>query len=353
MFFKRDKIDTAFLQKTLFLLMVVALSLLAVKLISLWLLVFGAIVVATVLRATAEPFIKYLKFKESWAVLLGLVILILLIVGAGFFFGREIVLQTNNLSEQLPVAWERIQAQLRTSDIGAMILDQVNQLGQKASGVLSLVPKIAGEVASSIANLVVVIVAGIFIAMQPLSYRDGIVRLFPKSQKDRVREGLNLSGKALRLWLLGQLFSMVLVGSLTAIGLYAAGVPSAGALGLMSGLAQFVPIVGPVVSAGPGLLLAASESSTTFIAALVIYIGVSQLESNVITPMVQKHVASIPTVITLFAVLGFGALLGPLGVLFATPLTVVLHTLVMKFYIGEVLGDHGAEAQAAGESPKG
>ncbi|MDC7682449.1 AI-2E family transporter [Asticcacaulis sp. BYS171W] len=353
MFFKRDKIDTAFLQKTLFLLMVIALSLLAVKLISLWLLVFGAIVVATVLRATAEPFIKYLKFKESWAVLLGLVILILLIVAAGFFFGREIVLQTNTLSEQLPVAWERIQTQLRASDIGAMILDQVNQLGQKASGVLSLVPKIAGEIASSIANLVVVIVAGIFIAMQPLSYRDGIVRLFPKSQKERVREGLNLSGKALRLWLLGQLFSMVLVGSLTALGLTLAGVPSAGALGLMSGLAQFVPIVGPVVSAGPGLLLAASESSTTFIAALVIYIGVSQLESNVITPMVQKHVASIPTVITLFAVLGFGALLGPLGVLFATPLTVVLHTLVMKFYIGEVLGDHGAEAQVAGEVGKG
>lgn len=352
MFFSRKSVDAGFVQKTLFLLLIVGLSLLALKLVSLWLLVFGAVVVATVLRATAEPLVKYLKLKDSWAVLLALLIVVAFLVASGWLFGSEIVRQTNNLSRELPEAWAQLQERLRGSDVGAMILDQINTLSQKASGVLSLVPKIAGEIASSIANLVVVVVAGIFMAMQPHSYRDGVVRLFPKSQKERVREGLNLSGKALRLWLLGQLFSMVLVGSLTAVGLSLAGVPSAGALGLMSGLAQFVPIVGPVVSAGPGLLLAASENTTTLVAALIIYVGVSQLESNIITPMVQKHVAAVPTVLTLFAVLGFGSLLGPLGVLFATPLTVVAHTLVMKFYVGEVLGDRGGEELASGEVTK-
>ncbi|BEV11134.1 AI-2E family transporter [Asticcacaulis sp. DW145] len=350
MFFARNRLDAGFVQKTLFLLMVVGLSLLALKLIGIWLLVFGAVVVATVLRATAEPLVKYLKLKDSWAVLLALLFLVSFLAASGWLFGSEIVRQTNNLSREIPEAWAQLQVRLRASDVGATLLDQINGLSQQASGVLSLVPKIAGEIASSVANLLVVVVAGIFMAMQPRSYRDGVVRLFPRSQKDRVRDGLNLSGKALRLWLLGQLFSMVLVGSLTAIGLSIAGVPSAGALGLMSGLAQFVPIVGPVVSAGPGLLLAASENMTTFVAALVIYVGVSQLESNIITPMVQKHVAAVPTVITLFAVLGFGSLLGPLGVLFATPLTVVAHTLVMKFYVGEVLGDHGAEAEVSGEA---
>lgn len=350
MLFKRNrKLDADFVQKTLFLLLILGLAALTIKLISLWLLVFGAIVVAVILRAVAEPLITYLKFKESLAVLSALIIVILFLSAAGYLFGREIVEQTNNLSEQLPAAWTTLQAQMRTSEVGAFLLDQLNALSQQASGVLSLIPRIAGEVASSIANLVVVIVAGIFIAINPISYRNGVVRLFPNSQKLRARESLDASGRALRLWLLGQLFSMVLVGTLTTIGLSIAGVPSSMALGLMSGLAQFVPIVGPVVSAGPGLLLAASDGSTTFIWALVVYLGVSQLESNVITPMVQKHVAAIPTVITLFAVLGFGSLLGPLGVLFATPLTVVLHTLVMKLYVGEVLGDKGAEAEVEGE----
>ncbi|MFT3995896.1 MAG: AI-2E family transporter, partial [Asticcacaulis sp.] len=297
--------------------------------------------------------VKYLRIKDSWAVLLALLFLIAFLAASGWLFGNEIVRQTNNLSQELPEAWAQLETRLRGSDIGAMILDQINGLSQQASGVLSLVPKIAGEIASSLANLMVVVVAGIFMAMTPLSYRDGVVRLFPKSQKDRVRDSLNASGKALRQWLLGQLVSMVLVGSLTAIGLSIVGVPSAGALGLMSGLAQFIPIVGPVLSAGPGLLLAASESTQTLGVALLIYVGVSQLEANIITPMVQKHVASVPTVITLFAVLGFGSLLGPLGVLFATPLTVVAHTLIMKLYIGEVLGDKGAESEIAGETPKG
>lgn len=349
MLFSRSRLDAGFVQKTLFLLIVLGLSLLAVKLISLWLLVFGAVVVATVLRATAEPLVKYLRLKDSWAVLLALMFLVAFLAASGWLFGSEIVRQTNNLSQELPQAWAQLETRLRGSDVGAMILDQINSLSQHASGVLSLIPKIAGEVASSLANLMVVVVAGIFMAMSPLSYRDGVVRLFPKSQKDRVRDALNSSGRALRQWLLGQLVSMLLVGSLTAIGLSIVGVPSAGALGLMSGLAQFIPIVGPVLSAGPGLLLAASESTQTLGVALIIYVGVSQLEANIITPMVQKHVASVPTVITLFAVLGFGSLLGPLGVLFATPLTVVAHTLIMKLYVGEVLGDKGAEAELQGE----
>jgi len=352
MLFSRGKLDAGFVQKTLFLLVIIGLSLLALNLVSLWLLVFGAVVVATVLRATAEPLVKYLRLKDSWAVLLALLFLVVFLAASGWLFGSEIVRQTNNLSQELPQAWAQLETRLRGSDVGAMILDQINGLSQQASGVLSLVPKIAGGIASSLANLMVVVVAGIFMAMTPLSYRDGVVRLFPKSQKERVRDSLNASGRALRQWLLGQLVSMLLVGSLTAIGLSIVGVPSAGALGLMSGLAQFIPIVGPVLSAGPGLLLAASESMQTLGVALIIYVGVSQLEANIITPMVQKHVASVPTVITLFAVLGFGSLLGPLGVLFATPLTVVAHTLIMKLYIGDVLGDKGAEAELEGESGK-
>ncbi|OYW80575.1 MAG: hypothetical protein B7Z26_06260 [Asticcacaulis sp. 32-58-5] len=203
------------------------------------------------------------------------------------------------------------------------------------------------------ANLVVAIVGGIFLAMRPGSYRDGIVMLFPKSQRDLTKECLNDSGKSLQMWLVAQTFSMVLVGTLTAIGLSNVGVDSALALGLISGLAQFVPIVGPIVSAGPGLLLAGSEGLPTFLWALAIYVGVSQLESNVITPMVQKHVASIPTVVTLFAVIAFGTLLGPMGILFATPLTVVIYTLVLKLYVGKVLDDPMGAARAEPDAGKG
>jgi predicted PurR-regulated permease PerM len=341
-----DGVTAGFIQRVLFILLIVALSALALKLVSIWLLIFGAIIVAVILRAVSEPLIRYLKVPEPVSILLALVILIAGLTGAFYFFGWQISRQIEDLWQQMPAAWDRLEVQINGTPTGTIVHEQIDSLGQKAGQLISMAPKIAGEVFATLANLVVAIVGGIFLAMRPGSYRDGIVTLFPKSQRALTKECLNDSGKSLQMWLLAQAFSMVLVGSLTAIGLSIVGVESALALGLISGLAQFVPIVGPIVSAGPGLLLAGSEGLPTFLWALLIYVGVSQLESNVITPMVQKHVASIPTVVTLFAVIAFGTLLGPMGILFATPLTVVIYTLVLKLYVGKVLDDPLSAARA-------
>ncbi|GGZ28747.1 AI-2E family transporter [Asticcacaulis endophyticus] len=341
-----EGVTAGFIQRVLFILLIVALSALALKLVSIWLLIFGAIIVAVILRAVSEPLIRYLKVPEPVSILLALVILIAGLTGAFYFFGWQISRQIEDLWQQMPAAWDRLEVQINGTPTGTFVHEQIDSLGQKAGQLISMAPKIAGEVFATLANLVVAIVGGIFLAMRPGSYRDGIVMLFPKSQRALTKECLNDSGKSLQMWLLAQAFSMVLVGSLTAIGLSIVGVESALALGLISGLAQFVPIVGPIVSAGPGLLLAGSEGLPTFLWALAIYVGVSQLESNVITPMVQKHVASIPTVVTLFAVIAFGTLLGPMGILFATPLTVVIYTLVLKLYVGKVLDDPISAARA-------
>lgn len=353
MIFKReDSLDGAFVQKVLFILFIVALSALVFKLLNLWLLVFGAIVVAVVLRAIAEPLSRLTRLPESVAVWVALLSVVAAIIGISYLFGWEIVDQTKDLRTEIPVAWEQLQRQLQNTEAGAFVLDQVDQLSGRISGALSVIPRVASNIAESLANLLVVVVAGIFIAISPRSYRDGIVRLFPTKYKDRARDTLNATGHALRQWLVAQCFSMILVGTLTAIGLTIIGVPSALVLGLITGLAQFVPMVGPVVATVPGLLLAGAQSWEMMLWALVIYTGVSQLEANVITPMVQRQVTSISPVIVLFAVLGFGSLFGPLGILFATPLAVVVHTLVMKLYVGEVLGDHKAVNRAVPDPEK-
>jgi len=340
MIFKRDDaLDAVFVQKVLFILFLIAVSALVLKLLSLWLLVFGAVVVAVVLRAIAEPLSRLTRLPESISVLLALLMVALVLIGISYMFGREIVEQTTDLRAQIPVAWERLQGQLATTEVGGFLLDQVDDIRRQASGALSIIPRVAGGIAESLGNLLVVVVAGIFIAINPRSYRDGIVRLFPVKYKERTRDTLNATGRALRQWLVAQCFSMVLVGTLTAIGLTIIGVPSALALGLITGLAQFVPMVGPVVSTVPGLLLAGAQGWDMMLWTLLVYTGVSQLEANLITPMVQRQVTSISPVVVLFAVLGFGSLFGPLGVLFATPLAVVAHTLVMKLYVGEVLHD--------------
>jgi len=171
-----------------------------------------------------------------------------------------------------------------------------------------------------------------------------VLSMAPKPSRERLRQVMNASGRALKGWLKAQLFSMVLVGGLVTVGLSVIGVPAPLALGLFTGLAQFVPIIGPIVSAVPALLVAATGGSQMLLLTLALYVGVSQLEANLITPLVQKNVASLPVVLGIFAVVGLGTLFGPLGVLFATPLTLVIYTAVTMLYRQDVLHDEAAVA---------
>ncbi|MDI7773745.1 AI-2E family transporter [Asticcacaulis sp. EMRT-3] len=329
-----DALNRGFIQRVLFVILAIAGAFLVFKLMGLWLLIFGAIVIATVLRALAEPLIKYTPLNDTFAVLTVLVAVLALLAVTFYLFGRELTDQTQTLLTQLPAAWAALQLKLESSVIGSQIKDQVDALGHQTGTVMSKLSLIAGNVLSSVANIFVALVAGIILAINPGRYRDGVVFLFAERHKPRACEAMNTAGHALRLWFIGQFISMVLVGTLTGVGLWIVGLPSALTLGLMAGLAQFVPIVGPVASAVPGLLLAAMSGWQTVLWALVVYAGVSHLESNFITPIVQRRIASIPIIVTLFAVIGFAGLMGAMGVIFAMPLTVILYTLIRKLYTG-------------------
>lgn len=326
-------LNTRFVQRVLFCLLAVAGAFLAFKLLALWLLIFGAILIATVLRALAEPLIKYARFPPAVAVLTVFVAVVAFISVTFYLFGRELVDQAAIVSAQMPAAVAAIQAKLQATVVGRAVQGQIASLGQQASGALSNLPIIASNVAASMAELLVATIAGITLAIQPGRYRDGIVLLFPTKHHDKLRDGMNAAGQALRGWFTAQFIAMVIVGTLIGVLLSVVGLPSAVALGLLAGIAQFVPLVGQVVSTACGLLLASVLGWDKVAWALVVYVVVAQTEANLISPYVQRRINEIPIVLSLFAVIGFAGLLGPLGVLYAMPITVVLYTLVRKVYL--------------------
>lgn len=324
-------LSVGFMQRVLFVMLAVALAWLALKLFGLWLLIFGAVIIAVILRGISEPLIRYLKMNETLAVVMALIGVLALIAVTFTLFGMQIAVQIQTLVAELPAAWAAFQTRLNGSPIGAQVQAQLQALGQQAGGFTSKIPGIAGNILSSVANVLVALIAGVMMAMRPGKYRDGVISLFPKTQRPALLESMNTSGEALKKWFIAQFISMVLVGALIGIGLAIIGVPSALALGLMAGLAQFVPVVGPVISAGPALLLAGAGGMQPFLWTLALYVGVSQLESNLLTPMVQRQISDVPMVLTLFAIIGFAGLMGPMGVLYAMPMTVIIYTLVKRY----------------------
>jgi predicted PurR-regulated permease PerM len=188
-----------------------------------------------------------------------------------------------------------------------------------------------------IAHTLLVIAGGIYLAAQPDLYRKGLLKLVPKPSRGLAGDALDASGKALKLWLLGTFVSMALVGSLTAFGLWLIGVPSWLALGLLAGLFEFIPIIGPIAAAIPGVLLALTVGIDTFLWALALYILIQQMEGNVIQPLVQRYAVDLPPALLLFSVVAGGFLFGIIGIIFAAPLTVVAYVMVKRLYVREAL----------------
>lgn len=330
-----DGLTTGFVQRVLFVVLMIGVALLAFRLLNLWLLIFGAIVIATVLRALAEPIMHVTKAPAGVAVFTALVLLLAIFSIMLYLFGREIADQAQSLTTQITGAWASLQTQLAGNAIGRMIQTQVAALGQQAGGAVSKLPLIAGNVLSSLADFLVALIGGIILAVDPAKYRDGVVFLFPVRHHERLRAGMNAAGQALRLWFIGQFLSMIIVGTAVTIGLTLIGRPSAVALGLLAGLAQFIPLVGATTSACIGVLLAVADGGLAWLWTFIVYTAISQAEANLITPLIQRRVAHVPMVLTLFAVIGFAGLIGPMGVVFAMPLTVLLFTLVRRAYLGD------------------
>lgn len=188
-------------------------------------------------------------------------------------------------------------------------------------------------------NAVFVLFIGLFTAADPGGYRDGLVGLVPPGARARAREVLFQVWRALRGWLLGKLLAMVLVGLLTGVGLAVLGMPFALTLGLLAGLFELIPFVGPVLAAVPALLIALTQSPWQILYVALLFLIVQQLEGNLITPLVYKRTVALPPVLTLAAVLVMGTLFGLLGLFVATPLLAAALVIVRTLYQQDMLGD--------------
>jgi len=325
--------DAQFVRRALILVAIVALAAALYQLSDILLLVFGAILVAVVLHAIARPIRAGTSMNERLALLAATLGVVAVLSGTGYLFGSRISSQLSALMANLPQAMEQLSKSAPFASVSALV--KGSSVGELIMNAFSWGTTVFGAVAT----LVVVIMAGIYIAISPDVYRDGFVKLFPRSYQDRIAATLDDAGEALRLWLGGQLLAMIMVGVLIAGGLALVGVPSALALGLIAGVTEFVPIIGPVIGAIPALLLASTESWDTVLWTLAVFVVVQQIESNVIMPLVAGRMVQVPAAAGLFAVVAIGVLFGPLGLLLGYPLAIVINVVVRRLYVRETLGE--------------
>ncbi|MCJ7421608.1 AI-2E family transporter [Sphingomicrobium astaxanthinifaciens] len=320
-------------RRTLVVLLVIGLAMLLPLMANTLLLIFGAILIAVLVRAAAIPF-QHLGLGNTASVLLGLAAILVLLGLFGWLFGAQLSGQFATLQAQLAQAVPEVRDQLARLPFVGSLAGTTPDVQELAGRALNFAFGLLGL----LTNLVLVIVGAAYLALDPGVYQRGLAKLFPKDRSAKVVEALEASGQALRRYLLGQLATMTIVGLMVWIGLAILGIPSAAALGLTIGVANFIPLVGPFIGAIPGLIIAFSAAPELFWYAVLVYLVAQQIEGNVLTPMVQNWAVSIPPALLIFSLAALGGLFGFVGVVLAAPLTVVIYTLVTMLWSRDALG---------------
>ena len=293
-------------------------------------LVFAGVLFAILLQRVANLVERYARLSQGWALALVLLLVTGMLLGGGYLLGQSVVSQFDQLSQRISGAIDQLPPTIR---------DHIAEQGRDASSWISRLRAVASSVVFFLGDAVVVLFTAIYLAASPAVYRRGVVLLVPPRGHKRAHEVLDVMGDSLWKWLIGQIAAMVIVGTMTTVGLLLLGIPSAMALGFLAGLLEFVPLLGPVLAAVPGILIAFSQSPQEAIWVALLYLAIQQAEGNLITPLLQKRVVDLPPVITISAIAAGGLLFGVLGMFLATPLAIVALVLVNMLYIEDKLGE--------------
>jgi predicted PurR-regulated permease PerM len=298
------------------------------------LIAFGAVLVAILLMALADLFRHWLRFPRAASLIAATVLVIAVLAAAGWLFGQQIYSQ---FGELLRNATSGVQ-QLRSYFVGSGMPEVGSRVEQTGS---SLLTGVIGSVLSLglgfIEAAVVVAIAGIYLAAQPKLYRWGIAVLFDPMQRARVLEVIELVETTVRLWLLGQMILMIIVGVLTYTALLFLGIPSPAALALIAGIAEIVPYLGPFISAVPALLVALTLGVWPAVWTACAYLVVHLVEGYIAAPLVERRFVTIPPALILFGLVAVQIVFGTGGILLAAPITVVLFVLVKMLYVEDPL----------------
>lgn len=312
------------------------------------LLIFAAFLVAVVLDALARLMTRLSGLSRHASVVAVLILIALLLSGAATLGTMNITAQAPQLQAQVSRSINRIQSRLEHYQLTEHFFDQPSH-GSKGSGGSgrSLGHRITRELSSaasvtlaSLTRLFVVLIIGIYLALRPELYYDGLLRLFPPSSQARVDIIAHEAADAVRRWLTGRAISMSLVAAGTTIGLWLIGIHFPFLLGFIAGLLTFIPYLGALVSAIPALLVASLHEGIwpmLYVGALFIVLHI--MEGYLLDPLIQRRAASIAPAFLLSVQMLGGAAAGLLGIALATPIALVITVIIQLSYVRGVIGE--------------
>lgn len=301
---------------------------------------FISLIFAIILSYPIRLFSKWVP--RGAAVILTLILLIGGATGLSAFTLPKIYQQGQSVVTKLPKAidqLEKLVSKVKSSQPMAQISQRpelTQSLGGRMtkwveSGMGAILPAAKSFIELQTGFLFVFFI-GVFLAHQPTGYRNALRNLIPKRYEPVYDESYQRVAHGFGRWLIGILISMTIMGTFTGIGLTLAGIENAFFLGTLTFFGTFVPYLGALISAIPGLLIGLSQSFQHFLFACAVYLCVHILEGYIVEPIIMKQAVQIRPAVLLFSQGILGSLFGLLGIVIAAPFIVFSQILIEYLY---------------------
>ena len=308
---------------------VIGLAALAVYISQSLLVIFAALVFASMIDGGARLIGRYLAIPRTLRIAMVLLLAVAFLVWLGYFAGSQIAAQAATLPAIVEKQLNELIDLAQDNGVQVSLSDAQSMLNQVVSGV-GTVTRAIGGIAGVIGTSAVILIIGIYVALEPNLYERGVEWMAPRGERSELRKTLAEMAQTLRRLMAGRIVGMVFEGFFTWIALEMFGVPMAALLGILTGLLAFIPNIGAVIS---GLLMAIvgfSAGVETGIAAVVIYFVVQTFDGYVVIPMIARKTVDLPPALVLGAQLIMGLLFGIIGLLLADPLLAMLKVALVR-----------------------
>jgi len=268
----------------------------------------------------------------------------------GFMFGGSNASKTTSGADTVAVA--RDSTQLKAADSTKAPADTGNasapstateslraSLGRQLGGASRFLFPFLTHTVAAFGGIMLIIFMSIYIAADPNLYHSGLMHLFPHRMRARAGEVLSAMATVLRRWLVTQLIAMLVIGVVTTTALLILRVKAAFALGLIAGLLEFIPTIGPILSAVPAVAMGFLDSPEKAFTIAIVYIGIQFLENHLLIPLLMKGGVNAPPVLTILGQALMTLLFGFLGLMVAVPMLAATMVAVKMLYVERVVGD--------------
>jgi predicted PurR-regulated permease PerM len=302
------------------------------------LVVFAAMVFAAMVDGGARLLAKVLPIKRGWRVTIVLLLAAAFLIWTAFFAGSQIATQAAALPATIESQAMRVLEWLRRHGFAIEVAD-LQGLIQQAIGGVGQLTRMVGGIIGVFTTVLMIIVLGIYFALEPRLYRRGVAWLMPADRRDYFEGTAQLMGSSLRRLMAGRLLGMALEGVCTWVLLELYGVPMAALLGLLTGLLAFLPNIGAPVSGLIMVLVGFSGGTDMGIYCIIVYLVVQTVDGNIVVPMVARRTVDLAPALVLGMQLIMGVLFGIIGLILADPLVAMI-----KIWLEREAARHEAEA---------